>query len=96
MSPNQAKNVIDHLDELGLVHRQPAGRSLLVSLNSDSPVVQALRLVADLRSVTLARWRDHASRLSPPPRTLAVYGSWARGEAGVDSDIDVLVVLPPA
>lgn len=93
-SPNQAKTVIDHLDALGLVHRQSAGRALLVSLVTDSPVVDALRLVTDLRTHTLARWRTRAEHLSPPPRTVAVYGSWARGEAGPGSDVDVLVVLP--
>jgi predicted nucleotidyltransferase len=94
VSPNQAKNVIDHLDELGLIHRQRAGRALMVSLNADSPVVDALRIVADLRESTLRRWRDSARQLSPLPLTLSVYGSWARGEAGPGSDIDVLAVLP--
>lgn len=27
------------------------------------------------------------------PRRVVLFGSWARGEAGVDSDIDLLVVL---
>jgi hypothetical protein len=82
------------LDELGLVHRQPAGRALLVSLVEDSPVVEALRQVADLRRLTLDRWREAAGSLRPQPGTLAVYGSWARGDAGPTSDVDVLVVLP--
>ncbi len=94
VSPNQAKTVIDHLAELGLVRRQAAGRALLVSLESESPVVGALRLVADLRALTLARWRARAEQLSPLPGTLAVFGSWARGESGVQSDVDILVVLP--
>lgn len=94
VSPNQAKTVIDRLNELGLVQRQSAGRALLVSLVTDSPVVDALRLVADLRAHPLERWRARAGQLSPQPRTVAVYGSWARGEAGPGSDVDVLVVLP--
>lgn len=94
VSANQAALVIDRLDDLGLVRRQAAGRALLVSLVEDSPVVVALRRVADLWTVTLDLWREHARRLDPSPRSMAVYGSWARGEARMGSDVDVLIVLP--
>lgn len=94
VSANQASLVLDRLEELGLVHRQAAGRALLVSLVAESPVVEALRSVADLRGQTLQRWRGRARALAPPPMAMAVYGSWARGEATVGSDVDVLVVLP--
>lgn len=94
-SANQAALVIDHLDELGVVRRQAAGRSWLVSLVEESPVVAAMRRVADLWAVTLHLWRQRARDLDPPPRSMAVYGSWARGEARQGSDVDVLVVLPP-
>lgn len=95
VSANQAAQVIAHLDELGLVQRQTAGRALLVSLVDDNPVVAALRDVADLRAVTLRLWRQRARDLDPEPRSMAVYGSWARGEAHSGSDVDVLIVLPP-
>jgi hypothetical protein len=94
VSANQAAVVFENLEDLGLVQRQPAGRALLVSLVDESPVIEALRQVADLRERTLAQWRTQANNLQPPPATLAVYGSWARGEARPGSDVDVLVVLP--
>jgi hypothetical protein len=94
VSPNQTALVLDHLEGLGLVRRQSAGRALLVSLEVDSPVVGALRLVADVRDQTLSLWRDRADRLVPAPLSLSVFGSWARGEAGPGSDVDVLVILP--
>lgn len=86
--------VVIDLEALGLVHRDSVGTSLLVSLVDESPVVQALRQVADLRSITLHRWTERARELTPAPVSLAIYGSWARGQARVNSDIDVLLVLP--
>jgi predicted nucleotidyltransferase len=94
VSANQATVVFDHLEELGLVQRQPAGRALLVTLVDESPIVDALRAVADLRARTLIKWRESARDLRPRPATLVVYGSWARGEARPGSDVDVLVMLP--
>ncbi|MBI2895100.1 MAG: nucleotidyltransferase domain-containing protein [Deltaproteobacteria bacterium] len=47
------------------------------------PVARAL---ADLRG-RLER------RFGPRLRRLTLFGSWARGEAGPDSDVDVLVVV---
>jgi predicted nucleotidyltransferase len=37
-----------------------------------------------------------AAKLSPPPVSVIVFGSLARGDAGVESDIDVVVVRPAA
>lgn len=95
VSANQASVVIDQLDDLGLVERRAAGRSLLVSLVHESPVVVALRQVAGLWTVTLELWRERARTLDPAPLSMAVYGSWARGAARSSSDVDILVVLPP-
>ena len=40
------------------------------------------------------RLQEAAAHIAPPPPTLAVFGSFARGEARSESDIDVLAVRP--
>lgn len=94
VSANQAALVIDQLDDLGLVQRQAAGRSLMVSLVDESPAVASLRRVANLRSETLQLWQERARQLDPAPASMVVYGSWARGEARSNSDIDVMIIIP--
>ena len=41
-----------------------------------------------LRDIVVSALRPYASRI-------AVFGSWARGEAGAESDVDVLITLRP-
>jgi len=41
-----------------------------------------------LRDIVAPALRPYASRI-------AVFGSWARGEAGAESDVDVLITLRP-
>ena len=38
--------------------------------------------------------REAARLIKPAPLSLVVFGSFARGEAGPDSDVDVLAVRP--
>jgi hypothetical protein len=50
--------------------------------------------LADLRYRVLERLREDAKLIDPAPASLIVFGSFARGEADADSDIDVLAVRP--
>jgi len=43
----------------------------------------------------IARLRALASELEPAPETLMVFGSFARGEADANSDLDVLAARSP-
>jgi len=43
----------------------------------------------------LSRLAAEAKKIRPAPACLVVFGSFARGEAHEDSDIDVLAVSPP-
>lgn len=86
----------DHLarlESLGVVRRHIAGRSHLVTLTG-SAAAKLIRRLAMLRDDVLTEMRDQAAAISPAPDSLIVFGSFARGTAHADSDIDVLIVAP--
>jgi hypothetical protein len=86
--------VLDRLVEHGLVLQEDAGRSRIYRLNrkhlASQPIVDLVNLRASLiqnLNVTVSSWH-------PPPLHLSVFGSAARGDGDVDSDIDVFLVRP--
>ncbi|MHB1583475.1 MAG: MarR family transcriptional regulator [Acidimicrobiales bacterium] len=95
VSAQQASVVIGRLVELGVVERRDVPPASLVRLVADNLAAQAIASVASLRSAALERLGALAVEITPPPASLVVFGSFARGEAGPDSDFDVLAVRPP-
>jgi predicted nucleotidyltransferase len=96
-SENGVRAVLAGLVDQGLVLAEPAGRATLYTINQDHVLYAPLVAMAQARAVILERvageietWKDGV-----PACHASVFGSFARGEAGVDSDIDVLVVIEP-
>lgn len=91
VSPQGALTLVNEFSRAGIVDVQPAGRSLMVSLNRDHLAVEPLvalvssraRLV-DRLTAELAGWEDLAGGW--------LFGSAARGDGDTDSDIDLLLV----
>ena len=94
VSVNRAVAVLNNLEELGVVQRRDVGRSALVSLDSENEAARLLMGIAMLRERVLSRLRTTAAEIEPPPCSLVIFGSFARGDARRGSDIDVLAVLP--
>ena len=87
---------LDRLVEQGLVYRQEAGRAYLHTLNRAhiaAPVVQSL---AGLRTELLRRLRDAIGSWRLPPTHASMFGSTARADGDMSSDVDLLVVRPRA
>lgn len=84
--------VIDHLVEHGLVTAAPANRGYLYTLNRHHVLADAVLSAARARATVLTRLIEAAAALDPTPIHVSVFGSFARREAGPDSDIDLLVV----
>jgi predicted nucleotidyltransferase len=94
VSQAQASRVLPGLVELGVVERRevpPASLFRLVPEHIASRALLALARSSDKVLEEVARLTDVLAR---PPVSVIVFGSFARREAGRDSDIDVVVVRP--
>jgi predicted nucleotidyltransferase len=96
VSRDRAADVVSLLERLGVVERRPAGRAHLVAVIEEHPITQSLRDIERTHDRTIDALRRAATSIDPAPRFMAIYGSWAREEATVDSDLDVAVVADPS
>ncbi len=61
-------------------------------LARDNGAAQLLLTLADARSMALRQIGEAAMMISPEPVSVIAFGSFARGEADTDSDIDLVVI----
>jgi predicted nucleotidyltransferase len=94
VSQAQASRVLPRLVELGVVERREVPPASLFLLVREHVASRALLALARSTDAVLADLGTLASALPRPPVSIIVFGSFARGEAGSDSDIDVVVVRP--
>jgi len=81
---------VDH----GLVLRSEAGRARLYSLNWEHLAAEPIADLANLRMLLFGRLREAFEYWQPPPVHVSVFGSAARGDGDLDSDIDLFLVRP--
>lgn len=94
VSANRATVVLNRLVRLGIVERRDVGASALVRLVRENEAARSVLSLVDLRQGVLARLAGEARKIRPAPACLVVFGSFARGDAHENSDIDVLAVPP--
>jgi len=87
-------HVVSRLVEHGLVLAQPANHGSLYRLNRDHVLAPVVLAGVSARSSFLALLGQRVHDLAPSPSHVSIVGSFARGEAGVASDVDLLVVVP--
>lgn len=95
VSVAQASRVMPGLVELGLVERREVPPSSQFRLVRTHVAARAVLELAGARDTVLADLGRAAQTLAVPPTSVIVFGSFARGEAGRDSDLDVVFVRPP-
>jgi len=93
-SPAQTSRILPELARSGLVERREAPPSALFRLVDDNVGSRIVRALSRSRETVLAELGSQAETLEPSPVSVIVFGSFARGEAEADSDLDVLFVQP--
>ncbi|HET8954493.1 MAG TPA: helix-turn-helix domain-containing protein [Solirubrobacterales bacterium] len=93
-SQDATQKVLDRLVGHGLVSRQDAGRAHMYWLNWDHVAAEPIAELADLRSRLFGRLREAFEHWHPAPVHVSVFGSAARGDGDIDSDIDIFLIRP--
>jgi predicted nucleotidyltransferase len=79
------------LTQLGLVNTQTIGRAGVHTVNEDHVGVSSLRALLDPIAMLTDTVRDV---VRDEVQTVILFGSIARGEAKIDSDVDLVVIAP--
>lgn len=85
---------LNRLADHGVVDREEAGRALLFTLNREHLGAPAVDILARMRSELVDRLRRAVGTWELAAVHVSLFGSFARGEGGTDSDIDLFVVRP--
>ncbi|MHB1854938.1 MAG: nucleotidyltransferase family protein [Acidimicrobiales bacterium] len=92
VSVNRAVTILNELVHLGLVKRREAGSAALVCLARENCASRVIMALGGLANTVVDRLREAAEEIRPTPEGLILFGSFARGEADAESDIDVLAL----
>ena len=94
VSRSRVNSVLSELAVSGLVLREPHPPSVLYQFNRQHVAADLVAGLADLRGRLLARLREEIAAWARPAVAVWMFGSAARAEGSVSSDIDVLVIRP--
>jgi predicted nucleotidyltransferase len=94
ISQAQASRLLPDLVALGVVERREVPPASLFRLVAEHVASRALLALARSTDTVLDEMGRLAEALPQPPVSVIVFGSFARREAEIDSDIDVVVVRP--
>lgn len=90
----QASRVLPGLVDLGVIERREVPPSSLFRLVPEHIATQLLLDLSNVRGRMIAEMGRAAGKIRPVPVSVIAYGSFARGDGDVGSDIDVIIVRP--
>jgi len=85
---------MERLAEHGIAERETAGSAHLYELNRQHLSAPAIEQLVSLRALLVDRLRAEIASWDIQPVAAALFGSAARGDGGIDSDIDLFIVRP--
>lgn len=86
--------VLRSLVAAGIVTAQEHPSTILYQLNHEHLAAESIIALANLRERLIAAIREHVTSWTTAPYGAWIFGSFARGTAGLKSDVDVFVVRP--
>lgn len=86
------RKAAERLVDQGVVLRRQAGQAKLYRLNRQHLAAACIESLATLRAQLITRLQGTIADWDPVPRYAVLFGSVARGEAGPQGDLDLLVV----
>ena len=89
-----ASRVLPGLVDLGIVERREAPPSALFRFVPEHVAARVITALTHTRQAILDELGETAGALDTAPASVIVFGSVARGDATVDSDVDVVLVRP--
>ena len=93
-SPNGVWNALRRLERQGLVLTDRRANATYYSANRDHLAWSAVESLARLRVSLVASVRSEFEQWDIAPIHASIFGSFARGDADTDSDLDILVIRP--
>ncbi|HEX5982746.1 MAG TPA: nucleotidyltransferase domain-containing protein [Solirubrobacterales bacterium] len=93
-SQGATQQVLNRLVIHGLVLQREAGRARVYELNREHLAARPIAELANLRSLLFSGLRQSVLFWLIPPVHVSVFGSTARGEGDIDSDVDIFLVRP--
>jgi hypothetical protein len=94
ISRRRVDAVLAELAQAGIADRQEVPPAKLYRLNRHHVAAAGIQALASMRGSLLNRLRDELAGWRVVPEAAWLFGSAARGEAGSESDIDLLLVRP--
>lgn len=88
------QHVLDRLVAHGLVERREAGRAFMYVLDRDHLLAPIVEQMAETRVELVHRLREAIGAWAVSAVHASLFGSAARGDGGLTSDIDLFVVRP--
>lgn len=91
-SETGVRKVLHRLSETGLVTAAEVGASTVYTLNREHLAAPAVRDLTTLRQLLVDRLRDAFGSWPRLPRHASLFGSAARGDGTLTSDVDILLI----
>jgi predicted nucleotidyltransferase len=93
-SQPSVQRALNQLASQGIVDARQAGRAILYTLNREHLAYPAVEILAGIRAELVRRLREAVEPWQIQPAHGSIFGSAARGDGGIDSDIDLFFVRP--